>query len=115
MSVRSLPHFSHKPIGKTTHKKGMSYAHVNYITRDEACSKTLAENMPADRDGARPFFEHEAYQDGVKPNARIADTLIIALPIELTREQRHEAIAGFMEKIGQGRIAWLAAFHDLGK
>ena len=52
--------------------------------------------------------------DGVAANARVADTLIIALPIELTREQRHAAIAGFMEKIGHGRIAWLAAFHDLG-
>ena len=82
MSVRSLPHFSHKPIGKTTHKKGMSYSHVNYITREEACSKTLAQNMPADRDGARPFFERQAYKDGVPANARIADTLIIALPIE---------------------------------
>ena len=91
MSVRPLPHFSHKPIGKTTHKKGMSYAHVNYITREEACSKTLAQNMPADRDGARPFFEREAYKDGVAANARIADTLIIALPIEMTNEQRYDS------------------------
>ena len=115
MSVRSLPHFSHKPIGKTTHKKGMSYAHVNYITREEACSKTLAQNMPADRDGARPYFEHQAYKDGVPANARVADTLILALPIELTNDQRYEAVAGFMDKIGHGRIAWLAAFHDKGK
>ena len=115
MSVRPLPHFSHKPIGKTTHKKGMSYQHVNYIMREEACSKTLAQNMPADRDGARPFFEREAYKEGVPANARIADTLIIALPIEMTKEQRHEAITGFMDKIGHGRIAWLAAFHDKGK
>jgi hypothetical protein len=115
MRIRSLPHFSHKPIGKTTHKKGMSYAHVNYITRDDACSKTLAGNMLADREGARPYFEREAAKDGVPANARIADTLIIALPLELTREQRHEAIERFMEKIGKGRIAWIAAFHDKGK
>src|ERR1700733_2887992 len=115
MSVRSLPHFSHKPIGKTTHKKGMSYSHVNYITRDEACSKTLSQNMPADRDGARPYFEREANKEGVPANARVADTLILALPIERSKEQRHEAVAGFMEKIGEGRIAWLAAFHDKGK
>ena len=115
MSVRSLPHFSHRPIGKTTHKKGMSYHHVNYITREDACSKTLSGNMPCDRDDARPYFESEAYKDGIAANARIADTLIIALPLELSKEQRHEAIAGFMEKIGHGRIAWLASFHDLGK
>lgn len=115
MHIRSLPHFSHKPIGKTTHKKGMSYSHVNYITRDDACSKTLAGNMPNDRDGARPYFEREANKEGVAANARIADTFIIALPIELSREQRHEAIERFMYKIGQGRIAWIAAFHDKGK
>ncbi|MBS0242896.1 MAG: MobA/MobL family protein, partial [Proteobacteria bacterium] len=110
-----LTHFAHRPIGKTTHKKGFTYQHVNYITRDDACSKTLADNMPADRDGARPFFEQMASMDGVPLNARIADTLIIALPIEMTREQRHEAVASFMEKIGKGRIAWIAAFHDIGK
>ena len=115
MRVRSLPHFSHSPIGKTTHKKGKSYHHVNYITRDDACSKTISEHMPADRDGARPYFEALAYGENAKPNARVADTLIIALPIELTREQRFEAISGFMQKIGNGRIAWIAAFHDKGK
>ena len=115
MSVRSLPHFAHSPIGKTTHKKGMSYAHVNYITREDACSKTLAQNMSADRSDARPYFEREARKDGVPANARIADTLIIALPLELSREQRHEAIQTFMEKLGKGRIAWIGAFHDKGK
>ena len=81
MRIRSLPHFSHKAIGKTTHKKGMAYAHVNYITRDDACSKTLADNMSPDRDGARPYFEREASKEGVAANARIADTFIIALPL----------------------------------
>lgn len=115
MSVRPLPHFAHKPIGKTTNAKGFSYQNINYITREDACSKTIAQNMPADRSGARPFFERMAYADGVAANARIADTLIIALPIEMTPEQRWEAISGFMEKIGKGRIAWLSAFHDMGK
>lgn len=115
MSVRPLPHFAHKPIGKTTHAKGFSYQNINYITREDACSKTIAQNMPADRASARPFFERMAYSDGVSANARIADTLIIALPLEMTAEQRWNAISGFMEKIGKGRIAWLAAFHDLGK
>lgn len=115
MSVRSLPHFTHSAIGKTTHKRGVTYQYVNYITREEACSKVLAGNMPASRDeGARSYFDGEAYKDGVAANARIADTFIIALPIEFTAEQRHEAVAGFMDKIGKGCIAWLAAFHDMG-
>ncbi len=115
MSVRPLPHFAHNPIGKTTHKRGFTYAHVNYITRDDACTKTLAGNMADTREAARPYFDREANKEGVPANARIADTFIIALPVELTTEQRHEAIASFMEKIGHGRIAWLAAFHDKGE
>jgi len=116
MGTRPLPHFAHKPIGKTTHKRGFAYQNVNYITREDACSKILAGNMPDCReDGARTHFDAQAYKDGVAANARVADTFIIALPIELTREQRWEAIQKFMDKIGQGRIAWLAAFHDKGE
>ena len=115
MPVRSLPHFSHKPIGKTTHKRGFTYQNINYITREDACSAVMAAHMPTERAEARPYFERMAYKDGVPDNARIADTLIIALPLELDRSQRHEAIQGFMETIGRSRIAWLAAFHDMGK
>ena len=86
-----------------------------YITREEACAKTLASNMPNDPDRARLYFQHQAFKDGVADNARVADTLIIALPIELSREQRYEAIEGYMKKIGKDRIAWFAAFHELGK
>jgi hypothetical protein len=77
----------------------MSYPHVNYITRTEACSTTISEYMRGDRDGARPSFERMTGREGVAANARVADTLIIALPIEMTPAQRHEAIVGFMEMI----------------
>lgn len=86
-----------------------------YITREDACAKTLAGNMANDPDSARLYFQHQAFKDGVPENGRVADTLIIALPLELTREQRYQAIEGFMQKIGKGRIAWFAAFHELGK
>lgn len=115
MRSRSLTHFAHRPIGKTTHDKGYTYKHVDYIMRDDACTKVIGENMPLDRNGARPYFEREANKEGVPDNARIADRLVIALPIEMTAEQRHEAVASFMEKIGKHRIAWMAAFHDKGK
>lgn len=115
MRVRSLPHFAHAPIGKSTHTKRFSYKHMVYITREEACAKTLASNMPNDPDLARLYFQHQAFKDGVADNARVADTLIIALPIELTKEQRYEAIEAYMKKIGKDRIAWFAAFHELGK
>ena len=65
MSVRPLPHFSHKPIGKTTHKKGMTYSHVNYITRDEACSKILAQNIPMRLEGGDDHI-----RQGLEPKSK---------------------------------------------
>ena len=35
-------------------------------------------------------------------NARIADKLMIALPVELNQEQRYELVRSFMHKLGHG-------------
>ena len=51
----------------------------------------------------------------MKENARIADKLMIALPLELTPEQRYEAVQSFMQDLGKGRVPWCAAHHDSGK
>ncbi|MFA5957767.1 MobA/MobL family protein [Hyphomicrobium sp.] len=115
MRVRSLPHFKHDHIGKTSHTKNFSYHHINYIMREGACTKVLAENMSVTREDARRFFEREAYREGVAANARVADTFIIALPIELDAEQRYDLVERFMHKIGKNRIAWLAGFHETGE
>jgi hypothetical protein len=114
MNVRALPHVKHSAIGKSKDPKGTAYNHVNYILREQACSHVRGENMPLDRKGARPYFDERAYREGQPANGRVADTVIIAMPIELTAEQRHDVLEGFMKQIGQGRIAWLAAFHETG-
>jgi len=85
---------------------------MGYIMRQTAMTEFQAENMPEGGKGTRVFFETMA--EG-RPNARVCDKLMIPLPVELSREQRHEAIASFMQGLGKGKIAWCAAHHDAGK
>jgi hypothetical protein len=40
---------------------------------------------------------------------------MLALPRELTSDQRAELVTAFAETVTEGRAAWFAAFHDKGK
>lgn len=115
MRILSLRHFNHSSLGKTTHGKRIGYMNINYITREAACSKTLSEHMPADQETARNFFEHLVARSKNPNTARIADKLIIALPLELTKEQHYDLVRRLMKHFGKGRIPWIAGFHDIGK
>src|SRR5271166_2251724 len=115
MITKSLPTFKHTSIGAKTHKARTATAHVSYIMRSEAMTKFQAENMPGGGRGTRVFFDKLWEKAGMPDNARIADKLMIALPLELNREQRYEAVSSYMKELGQGRIAWCAAHHDSGE
>lgn len=111
MAIYSL---NHKPIGKSTQDRPYTAgAHVNYVTRDSALGHLDGARLPVDRDGARGFFNRA--EDQGRKNARVADKLMLALPRELTPEQRHELVRGYAEAITAGRASWLAAHHDMGK
>jgi len=115
VTTKSLPTFKHTSIGAKTHKAGTATAHVSYIMRSEAMTKFQAEHMPDGGRGTRVFFDKLWEKAGMPENARIADKLMIALPIELNQDQRYELVQSFMQKLGHGRIAWCAAHHDSGK
>ena len=105
---------NHKPIGKSTQEQPYTTgAHVNYITRNKALGRLDGARMPVDRDGARNFF-NEA-ENTSRANGRVADKLMLALPKELTPEQRAELVRGFAEDVTGGKAPWLAAHHDKGK
>ena len=114
MVTKSLPTFKHTSIGSKTHKARTATAHVSYIMRSDAMTEFQAENMPGGERGTRVFFDKLWEKAGMPENARIADKLMIALPVELTAEQRHEVLHDFMEELGEGRISWCAAHHDTG-
>ena len=115
MVTKSLPTFKHTSIGAKTHKARTATAHVSYIMRSEAMTEFQAENMPDGGRGTRVFFDKFWEKAGMPDNARIADKLMIALPVELNQEQRYELVRSFMHQLGQGRIAWCAAHHDAGQ
>ena len=83
--------------------------------RAEARTHFQAENMPDGGRGTRVFFDKLWEKAGMPENARICDKLMIALPGELAPEQRYEAVQTFMQDLGQGRIAWCAAYHEKGE
>ena len=90
MGTKSLPTFKHTSIGAKTHKARTTTAHVSYIMRSEAMTKFQCENMPDGGRGTRVFFDKLWEKAGMPENARIADKLMIALPVELNQEQRYE-------------------------
>ncbi len=115
MVTKSLPTFKHTSIGAKTHKARTATAHLSYIMRSDAMTEFQAENMPGGERGTRVFFDRLWEKAGMKESARIADKLMIALPVELNREQRYELVRSFMQELGQGRISWCAAHHDSGE
>lgn len=111
MAIYSLHHHS---IGKSTQAKShTSAAHVRYITRSSAASRVEARRMPERPHHAAAYLTDAENRD--RKNARVADKVMLALPRELTGEQRAALVRGFAEEVTQGRAPWLAAFHDRGK
>ncbi len=102
MVTKSLPTFKHTSIGAKTHKPRTATAHLSYIMRSEAMTEFQAENMPGGERGTRVFFDRLWEKGGMKESARIADKLMIALPVELDREQRYELVRSFMQELGHG-------------
>lgn len=102
-----------KSIGRTTHDAGTAGAHIRYISRPEAEPHILSRHMPDDPVQARTWMDNQERLS--RKNARVIDKLRIALPRELTDSQRAELVAGFMEGLTGGKIAWLAAIHQSGK
>jgi hypothetical protein len=110
--TKSLPTFKHDKIGAKTQKPGTATAHLSYIMRADALTCFQAENMPQGERGTRNFFDKLWENAGSPANHRICDKLMIALPRELSQDQRFEVVRSFMQELGEGRIPWCAAHHD---
>lgn len=111
MAIYSL---NHKAIGKQTQERPYTAAaHVNYITRPKAMSRLEGERMPVSKAGAMDFMRSAEHGD--RANGRVADKVMLALPRELSPEQRAELVRGYANEVTKGKAPWLAAFHDKGK
>ncbi|WP_181763212.1 MobA/MobL family protein [Mesorhizobium sp. B2-4-13] len=111
MAIYSLHHSS---IGKSTQAQPYTAgAHASYITRKSALSQTASGRCPDDKDRVTAYLRHQ--EDKVRKNGRVADKLMLALPRELTAEQRVALVRAFAEDVTAGRAVWFAAFHEKGK
>lgn len=86
---------------------------VGYNARDSAASVIMAGRMPEDRTEAARWLDQRAAAD--RANGRVADTFIMSLPRELSREQNAELVRDWCETATKGKAAYFAAIHDKGK
>lgn len=110
MAIYSL---NHNPISKSKHPSGRAGAHLRYISRDGAAPVILANQMPNDWREARNWMDEQ--EQGDRSNARIADRLMIALPIELTRKEREKLVQEYLDEVTGNAVPWYAAIHQEGK
>ncbi len=108
---------NHSCVGRSTHGSGTAGAHMEYVTRESACTEVLGQNMPVPRPGrvrrTRAWIDRQEQAD--RKNARVIDKIMLALPRELDAERRVELVRRFAEELTGGQTPWLAAFHDKGK
>ncbi|MEM7061118.1 MAG: MobA/MobL family protein [Pseudomonadota bacterium] len=100
-------------IGRTTHAAGTAGAHMRYIGRPDAQPALVAEHMPTDPTEARTWMDQAERAD--RKNARVIDKVRIALPRELTPEERMQLVQDFAADLTKGRVPWYAAIHASGK
>lgn len=100
-------------VGRTTHQAGTAGAHLRYISRPSAASAVIAHAMPDDGNKARAWMDHA--EAGDRKNARVIDRIRLAIPRELTREQRLELVRAFCADVTGNRVPWFAALHQDGE
>lgn len=100
-------------IGRTTHAAGTAGAHLRYISREGAAPIVEANGMPADPTDARTWMDRQ--EANARANARLIDKVRIAIPRELSGEQRVQLVRDFVSGITQDRVPWMFAIHQTGE
>lgn len=109
MAIFSL---NHRPISKQKNPN-LASAHVRYISRGSAEPVILSARMPTNSNKARKWLKEQENQD--RKNARVADRIMVALPLELSSEQRISLVHEYCETITKGEASWYLAIHQEGK
>ncbi len=109
MAIFSL---NHKPIGKSKHQKGTAGAHIRYIARASAEPVILTNGISQNWREAKKWMDEE--EKTSRKNARIADRVMIALPIELDKSERTKLVESFLKELTGNEIPWFASIHQEG-
>lgn len=108
MAIYSL---THRTIGRTTHAAGTARAHMNYITRPNACDHALSEKMPLNRHAVKRWTDE--HEESLRKNGRVCDKFVIALPAEMDLKESVDLVRDFGNRLSRGRAPFFAAFHDM--
>lgn len=100
-------------VGRTTHAAGTAGAHLRYICRADAAPVVEAHGISIVASEARTWMDREEADD--RANARVLDKVRVALPRELTPEQRAELVREFCRAVTGDRVPWMFAIHQEGK
>lgn len=102
----------HSAVNRARHGSGYLAAHANYAANTNKCAKVIHINGAEDRSNIRKLiYQHEASL--TRKNARVADKILISLPVELTEEHRHEAVRRFLRSITfDGKTRAFAFYHN---
>lgn len=99
-------------VGRSTHAPGVAGASCRYVLRASACSLAEANGMPASAAEAQAWMNRE--EAASRANARVADRIMVAIPRELSREQRANLVRDFVSTMTDDRVPWLFAIHQDG-
>jgi hypothetical protein len=69
--------------------------------------------MPANTNEAQAWIYEQEQAD--RKNSRVVDKIMLALPRELTSEQRYKLAESYAKEITHGRAAYYFAIHEQGK
>lgn len=99
-------------VGRTTHAAGTAGCHLAYIGREGAEPHIEAHGMPLDPSEARTWMDRQ--EVAARANARLVDKVRIAIPRELSDEQRLALVRDFVRGLTSDRVPWYFAIHQRG-
>lgn len=95
-------------IGRSTHTAGSAGAHMRYILHSGAVAGIVGRGIPANAAEAAAWMD--AQELGDRANARVCDGVILALPHQLTHEQRKALLRDWCDDVSVG-VPYVAALH----
>lgn len=100
-------------VSRKKHQPGTAGAHIRYICRDDAEPVIMANKMPEDPVEARTWLDR--LERTLSVDGRVIQKIRIALPRELSEEDRYQVVQEFMYELSGNHVPWFAAIHQTGK
>ena len=103
--------------GKYRERERSASAHTDYLTREgrythraQELEQTWSGNLPAWAQSAKDFWDAADLYE--RANGRVYTEVVIALPRELSKEERREVVNEFIDKEIGDRFPYTAAIHN---